>query len=232
MSRGYREYCPISLGAEVFAERWTPLILRNLYLGSYRFSDILAGAPGMPRSVLVSRLRQLEADGVLTRENSGLATAYRLTPAGHELAAVALQLGTWGARWRRRQPSATNPYLVLWVLAHLIPTDELPRDQVVVEFVVSGLAEPDRIWLLASGEGTEVRTEDPARVVDGVVRCDAEVLIDWHNGRLPLSTAIRQGQCTVDGPRWLVRLLGAWGRLSPFASVRPVAESRAMATAG
>ena len=49
---GYGQYCPIALGAEIFAERWTPIILRNLMVGSDRFGVLLAGAPGIPRSVL------------------------------------------------------------------------------------------------------------------------------------------------------------------------------------
>ena len=57
---GYGQYCPIALGAEVFAERWTPLIVRNLMSGAERFGDLLQGAPGLPRSVLAQRLRSLD----------------------------------------------------------------------------------------------------------------------------------------------------------------------------
>ena len=71
---GYGQYCPIALGAEIFAERWTPIILRNLMVGCDRFGDILAGAPGMPRSVLTRRLRTLERDGVVTRSGGRRAT--------------------------------------------------------------------------------------------------------------------------------------------------------------
>lgn len=223
MSREYGEYCPISLGSEVFAERWTPLILRNLMVGAYRFSDILTGAPGMPRSVLVGRLRQLEVDGVITRTNSGLATEYHLTKSGEELAAVAVALGNWGARWRRRQVNERNPFLALWFTAHLIPTEELPRPQVVVEFQLSGAADPDHLWLVATHEGAEVFSEDPGLLVDGVVTGDAEALIDWHTGALAMSTATRTGRLSVEGPRWLNRVLSSWGRLNPFAGVRTVA---------
>ena len=61
--QGYGQYCPIALAAEVFAERWTPIILRNLHLGCARFTSILDGAPGLSRSVLSQRLRTLEAPG-------------------------------------------------------------------------------------------------------------------------------------------------------------------------
>jgi hypothetical protein len=48
--RGYGQFCPVALGAEVFAERWTPLILRELLAGSHRFSELQRGLPGIPRT--------------------------------------------------------------------------------------------------------------------------------------------------------------------------------------
>lgn len=63
----YGQYCPIARGAEIFATRWTPIIVRNLLLGCRTFSEILDGAPGIPRSLLSERLRQLEHVGILTR---------------------------------------------------------------------------------------------------------------------------------------------------------------------
>lgn len=112
---GYGQYCPIALGAEVFAERWTPIILRNLLVGCDRFRDILDGAPGMPRSVLVQRLRRLERDGVVARVPPiGRAARYVLTPCGRELAEITLVLGNWGARWRETVPEHRDPYLMLY----------------------------------------------------------------------------------------------------------------------
>jgi DNA-binding HxlR family transcriptional regulator len=63
--RSYGQYCPIARGAEIFAERWTPLIIRNLHLGCETFSEILAGAPGLSRTLLSQRLKQLERLGVV-----------------------------------------------------------------------------------------------------------------------------------------------------------------------
>jgi hypothetical protein len=53
--RTYGQYCPIAVGAEIFAERWAPLIIGNLYLGRGNFSEILEGAPGLSRTVLSQR---------------------------------------------------------------------------------------------------------------------------------------------------------------------------------
>jgi DNA-binding HxlR family transcriptional regulator len=63
--RTYGQYCPIARGAEIFAERWTPLIIRNLNLGCGSFSEILEGAPGLSRTLLSQRLRQLERLGIV-----------------------------------------------------------------------------------------------------------------------------------------------------------------------
>jgi hypothetical protein len=63
--RTYGQYCPIARGAELFAERWTPLIIRNLHLGCETFGEILAGAPGLSRTLLAQRLKQLERLGIV-----------------------------------------------------------------------------------------------------------------------------------------------------------------------
>ena len=58
--KGYGQFCPVAKGAEVFAERWTPLVLRELLCGSTHFSDLHRGVPLMSRSLLSLRLKQLE----------------------------------------------------------------------------------------------------------------------------------------------------------------------------
>jgi DNA-binding HxlR family transcriptional regulator len=55
----YGQFCPVAMGAEVFAERWTPLIVRELLAGARRFSDIQRGVPRISRNLLVQRLRHL-----------------------------------------------------------------------------------------------------------------------------------------------------------------------------
>ena len=66
--KGYGQFCPVAKGAEVFAERWTPLVLRELLCGSMHFSDLHRGVPLMSRSLLSLRLKQLEEIGVVERK--------------------------------------------------------------------------------------------------------------------------------------------------------------------
>ena len=57
---GYGQFCPVSLAAEVFARRWTPLIVRELLVGNTRFNDLRRGMPTISASVLSRRLDELE----------------------------------------------------------------------------------------------------------------------------------------------------------------------------
>ena len=79
--KSYGEYCPIARASEVFAERWTPLIVRNVFLGCDTFSAIEAGAPCIPRSLLRQRLSLLEQIGVVARvaKAQGRGSRYVLT---------------------------------------------------------------------------------------------------------------------------------------------------------
>ena len=99
--KGYGQFCPVAKGAEVFAERWTPLVLRELLCGSTHFSDLHRGVPLMSRSLLSLRLKQLEEIGVVERKQGPQGPEYHLTEAGREFAPIVRQLGEWGQRWFR-----------------------------------------------------------------------------------------------------------------------------------
>jgi DNA-binding HxlR family transcriptional regulator len=229
--QGYGQYCPIALGAEIFAERWTPIILRNLHLGCHRFGEILEGAPGIPRSVLSQRLRSLERGGVLERRAAGRTMEYHLTDSGRELTEVVLALGVWGARWLEPRPEDLDPAHALWALSRIIDPASLPCRRVVVRFDIADLAPPNRFWLILGMTGNEVCVEAPGCAEDGVVGTDAPWLVRWSIGAATLAEAQRRGEMTVSAPPWLVRELIRWGRLSPFAGIHP-AERETVAPAG
>jgi DNA-binding HxlR family transcriptional regulator len=106
--RTYEQYCPIARAAEIFAERWTPLIVRNIHAGFSTYGEILAGLPGMSHTMLTQRLRHLVRVGVVTTapKESGSGVRYVLTDAGNELWPVLLRLGAWG---ERSDVTCTNP---------------------------------------------------------------------------------------------------------------------------
>ena len=114
MKTGYGEFCPIAKACEIFATRWTPLILRELMLGAHNFNDIHRGVPLMSRTLLGTRLRQLEQTGIVgkrTRPNH-FGCEYRLTPSGAAFQDVLRDLSRWGlahARDHRRGSQSRPP---------------------------------------------------------------------------------------------------------------------------
>jgi DNA-binding HxlR family transcriptional regulator len=94
----YGQFCPVAKAAEIFATRWTPLVLRELLAGEHTFNGIYRGVPLISRAVLVTRLRELEDCGILERRSrgGGAGHEYWLTPAGEDLRPVVYALGHWG----------------------------------------------------------------------------------------------------------------------------------------
>jgi DNA-binding HxlR family transcriptional regulator len=98
--------CPAAATLAVVGERWSLLVLRELFFGTHRF-DQIARNTGAPRNILTTRLRHLEAAGVLERRRYQDAPArydYHLTPSGRELLPVLLALMDWGNRHAVEQP--------------------------------------------------------------------------------------------------------------------------------
>src|SRR5882757_10840971 len=89
----YHQFCPIAKAAEIFAERWTPLILHELLAGSTRFNDIRRGVPLMSQTLLSTRLKELERVGIVERRHGSRSREWHLTEAGRALALVIQQLG-------------------------------------------------------------------------------------------------------------------------------------------
>lgn len=218
--KGYRQYCPVARGAEIFAQRWTPVIVRCLLLGSTTFSDILAGSPGIPRTLLTHRLRELERVGVIERRPAARGSTYHLTESGNELGDVCDALGRWGARWLDMAPEHLDCGVVLWSMCRQLDRDRLPPQRVVLRFDITD-ATPNRYWLLVSRHGSEVCRKPPGTTDNLIVTTDTATLHEWHMGRISYSAARRTHRLRVDGPPALVRALPTWGGLSKFADIQP-----------
>lgn len=101
MARSYSQYCPIAHALDLVGERWSLLVVRELQHGPLRYTDLHARLPGASTNVLATRLRELEAGGVVERSRlpaPAAATVYALTDLGAALAPVLRELAHWGAR--------------------------------------------------------------------------------------------------------------------------------------
>lgn len=97
--RAYREYCAVARSLDLLGERWTLLIVRDLLLGPQRYTDLHEGLPGIATDMLTTRLRALEAAGLVRRRElppPAPATVYELTDAGRRLGPLIRALGEVG----------------------------------------------------------------------------------------------------------------------------------------
>jgi DNA-binding HxlR family transcriptional regulator len=97
-----RSGCPVSISLERFGDRWSLLIVRDLMVRGLRtFKDFQQAGEGIATNILAGRLRNLEANGIITAEadqSDGRRVNYRLTKKGIDLAPVMLELLIWGAQ--------------------------------------------------------------------------------------------------------------------------------------
>src|SRR6185369_5143763 len=141
--KGYGQFCPVAVASEIFAERWTPLILRELCSGSRRFNEIRNGMPLISRTLLAQRLRELEDAGVIQSAPLpvGRGREYLLTKAGEEFRGIVNALGAWGQRHAVAPfgPENLDPALLMWAMHRRVDVSRLPAPRVVVRFEFRGV---------------------------------------------------------------------------------------------
>jgi DNA-binding HxlR family transcriptional regulator len=235
--KGYGQFCPIAMACETFAERWTPLILRELLAGARRFNEIRQGMPLISRTLLAQRLRELEAAGVVLSQPlaRGRGREYRPTPAAEELREVLERLGEWGQRWATTQfdPDNLDLTLLMWNVRRRIAFTRLPDRRIVVRFDFRAFplrCRPLRTsWLILERAGSDVCLKDPGHEVDLVVAADAGAMARVWTGAITFAQAVREGGLRVEGARDLVRAFPTWLLLSHFAHVERPARAGLLA---
>ncbi|MGE3271128.1 MAG: winged helix-turn-helix transcriptional regulator [Chloroflexota bacterium] len=227
--RGYGQFCPVAMAAEIVAERWTPLILREFMFGSHRFSELRRGIPLISQSLLTQRLRSLEHDGVIEQRptTDGRGQEYHLTRAGEELRPIIELLGAWGHRWTgdRLREDDWDPAVLMWFLYRLVQVAALPERRVVVQFELRQ-GRYRLWWLILDRPEVDLCLRDEGFEVDLYVTADTRVLAEAILGRRELRQAIQSGLVTVDGPRDLARAFPDWIGVSGFGQI-PVPISMA-----
>ena len=226
MKEGFGQFCPVAVACEIFAGRWTPIVLRELFAGSQQFNEIHRGIPLISRALLTRRLRELESAGVIVREplKQGRGHRYRLTEAGKEFWPVIEQLGAWGQRWTQRvERRNLDAGLLMWNVRRRIALDRLPSNRVVVRFAFRGLPARYRgfrvFWLLLQQPQVDLCVADPGFEVDLYVDADLAAMVRVWLGEARLDAAVRAGEIHLVGNTTLVKAFPSWLLLSHFAAV-------------
>lgn len=227
----YGRFCPVALASEVVADRWTPLILRELVLGNTRFNDIARGLPGISRSLLVQRLRHLERKGVVALYPSpaGRGHEYHLTPAGRDLEGVVLALGRWAVEWLydELEPDDVDPVTLTWWMHRRVDISALPPGRVVIEF--NHIAPNHQvIWMVLDRGEPSVCVQHPGFDTDVLVTTSTPALARVFQGYDSWRRAVSADEIRVEGPPALVKSIPHWFLWSPFADVTAERTARSL----
>jgi len=218
----YGQFCPVAMGAEIFAERWTPLIVRELLHGECAFSDLHRGVPRISKNLLSQRLESLRQSGLVEQvpSESERRHLYRLTAAGRELGPVVEALGIWGYNWASKDlnDEHLDPDFLMWTLRRMVRVDALPQERVVVLFQFR--RHDDRFfWLVLHRPEVDLCVDDPGYEVTLEVDATVEALARVCLGHLDFLEVVRRGDIAVHGAPRHRRSLGEWLGVTHFATV-------------
>lgn len=219
----YGQFCPVALGAEIFAERWTPLILRELLFGGRGFSDLHRGVPRISKNLLTQRLESLRRSGIVEQvhEDGERRKIYRLTVAGRALRPVIEALGAWGYNWASKDlaDEHLDPDFLMWALRRLVHVDALPDERVVVLFRFR-LHDGDRFfWLVLHRPEVDLCVHDPGYEIALDVEATVETLARVCLGHLDLPHAVKSGAIDVRGAPRYARAFVSWLGVTHFATL-------------
>jgi DNA-binding HxlR family transcriptional regulator len=220
--RNYSQFCGLAHALDIVGERWTLLIVRELGSGPKRYTNLADALPGIGTSLLATRVRQLEADGVIRRrlllDQPASAVAYELTEAGRELATAVIPLALWGARHQLAEADAgAEVFRAEWALGFLAGSGAgaVPSElEALYEFHIG-----DSVACLRIRDGRMSVSPGPAvTTADVVVRASASVLGSIAGQRTTMAEAVRAGLVEATGdPAAIGALIGiVEGSLSVF----------------
>ncbi|HEX2322027.1 MAG TPA: winged helix-turn-helix transcriptional regulator [Streptosporangiaceae bacterium] len=170
--RSYGQYCSVAKALDVVGDRWTLLIVRELLLqGPSRYTDLRGALPGIATNMLADRLRELEAAGLVLREEAEppvATTLFCLTDTGAELSPIVNALGAWGVRYMA-EPAESDEFRNHWFAfpASLFLHDREPEGPpIAIELRTTG--RPAVIEVADGAVSTRLgTTPSPDLVLDG-----------------------------------------------------------------
>lgn len=193
MTKRYDDYCPVAHALGLVGERWALLVVLELLRGPKRYTDLAENLRGIGTNILASRLRDLEAAGVVAKRTlppPAASKVYELTDYGHELRPVIRELALWGAR-SLGPPTHEDELFPGW-LANALDT------------VLAPLAPSGRFEFRV---GEEVASLDDGEVLDGPVE-DPDVIVEGDPAGVYYMFIQRRLDCVgVEGDRALLEEL-------------------------
>jgi DNA-binding HxlR family transcriptional regulator len=198
--RTYGQSCTLARTLDLVGERWTLLIVRELFMGPKRFVDLLDGLPGIGRNLLAERLRHLESADLLRKDRlppPAASQVYLLTDDGRALGPALAELGRFGVE--RLGPAKPDqffrPAWGMFPLAYMADTKAARGLNETYEFHID-----EETFHIRVDDGT---VEGRAGGVDSpnlTVTMDTTTLRALFDRKLTAVEAISGGRVTLEGP--------------------------------
>jgi len=185
VSRGYHQHCPVARVLDVVGERWSLLIVRELLLGPRRFTDLAQGLPGIGTSVLTSRLKQLEHNGLVAKKTlppPAASVVYELTADALGLARILAAMADWGMTLLGR-PGDNDQIQGRWLVLSLAVTTKDARS---VPDASYELRVDDDIVHVRASDGHLQASQGPAPNPDATITMSANTLAAITSGELDI----------------------------------------------
>lgn len=217
----YNEACPISKATSVLCERWTLQIIREMALGATRFSEFQRFLPKLSPTLLNSRLRMLEKQGIIVKkkipEKKGF--EYQLTPAGNALKPVLSELGKWGMQWvfEIMSDEQLNVSTIVRDFAVAVDCSQLPAGDSTMQFTVSDDKAPVKKFVLIRDGKAQVCEDNIGNDVDVYLTAALKTFYQIWYGEIGVVEASDRGLLKVVGTPVYTRHLSKWLRTSQFA---------------
>jgi DNA-binding HxlR family transcriptional regulator len=198
----YDQFCPLARAAEVLAQRWNLLVVRELLLGPQRFADLRRRLSGVSPSVLAERLAALEASGVIERRELPPPAArevYALTPHGEALRPILAALARWGLRWMTapKRGDHVEPEWVRLAAEMFAAEGPTPPRSFELHALAQGGAAEARVRVAGGPGGTHLAAAGAP--VDASVSAPAALLLGLMSGAARAADLARAGRITIAG---------------------------------
>jgi DNA-binding HxlR family transcriptional regulator len=224
----YGQFCPVAKTAEIFGDRWSPLIIRELCYGPRSYGDFLAAIPLISRTMLAQRLKELAAVGVvhLNAKNKGRGHIYALTAAGEAFRPMIQLMGEWGIRWGQGLvgPDDLDSRLLIGGIRQHIDREDIAAGEFVVRFDFRGMPKgsrnPRHWWLLIRPDEIEVCLKDPGQDLDVMVEADLAAFTKVWTGYSRLEEALARGLVAFRGSQTAIAQLHRLLKLTDETVVR------------
>lgn len=217
----YEEACPVSKAASVLSERWTLQILREMHMGATRFSEFQAYLPKLSPSLLNTRLKTLEEQGLVLKkkipEKKGF--DYQLTPMGQATLSLVVEMGKWGMKYsfESMREEELNASALVRDFAIMLRKEELPTGDSVFQFNVQGEDESVTKFVILRDGHAQVCDENLGTEVDVYLTATKMIFGAIWYGKLDIPRAVSNGELKVVGNSYYVNSISKWLGVSQFA---------------